>query len=296
MANEIAVKTIKDFLEDPSTKERIRSLLKEKANTFIVSLLSTVNTNDLLAECTPKSVFNAALMASSLDLPINQNLGYAFIIPYKDKTGVQKAQFQLGTKGFVQLAQRSGQFKTINVSDVREGEIKGKNRLSGEIEFTWIEDEATRDTLKVVGYVAYMKLINGFEKSLYMTSEQLGKHGLKFSQTFKKGYGLWKDDFDSMAKKTVIKLMLSRYAPLSVDMQKAQLADQAVIEEEDSFEYVDTKVPSAEEMATQKEKNRILNHIENSKTLEELKQVEKYVFGDDDMMNKYDQKLVELKK
>lgn len=292
MANEIAVKSIKDFLADPGTKQRINDLLKDRASTFIVSLLSTVNTNEDLAECTPKSVFNAALMAAALDLPINQNLGYAYIIPYKDK-GVAKAQFQIGAKGFIQLSQRSGQFKTINVSDVREGEMTGRNRLTGDMEFAWIEDDVKRDSLKVIGYVAYMKLINGFEKSFYMTADQMTKHGKKFSQAFKSGYGQWKDDFDKMGLKTVIKLMLSKYAPLSSQMQKAQLADQAIIEGEEDLKYIDSQVVTAQDLAKDKEHQRIVEFIKNSKTVEELKQVEKFATGEE-LMKLYDQKLSTL--
>ena len=290
MANEIAVKNIRTYLSDPTIKGRIEELLKDRAGTFIVSLLSTVNGNSKLSECAPASLINAALTAASLDLPVNQNLGYAFLVPYK---GV--AQFQMGTKGFVQLAQRSGQFKTINVSDVREGEIKGENRLTGEIEFEWINDQDTRMALKVVGYVAYMKLINGFEKSLYMTTEELKKHGLKYSQSYKQGFGLWEDNFDSMGKKTVIKLLLSRYAPLSVEMQKATLADQAIIEGENEFKYVDNEIETADMVAKEKENNRILKYIEKAKTQEELEKVRAFII-DERLVEIFEAKVKELSK
>jgi recombination protein RecT len=285
--------SIKEYLDRDEVKTRVGQLLKSKADTFMVSLLSVVSNNKSLLECTPTSVLNAAMTAASLDLPVNQNLGYAYIIPFKDK-GVSKAQLQIGTKGFVQLAQRSGQLKTINVTEVREGELKGTNRASGEMEFEWIEDEKERSAKPIIGYLAFMKLINGFEKSLYMSSDQLTKHGARFSQTFKMGFGLWKDDFDSMAKKTVIKLLLSRYAPLSVAMQRAQLADQAIIEAEDDFRYVDNEKETPEEIASTKERERVEKHIAGAKTIADLLMVKDHLVGDD-LNNKYNEKMEILK-
>lgn len=229
-------------------QDKFKEVLGRKSAGFIASLLSVVSTNDLLSQADPKSILNAAMIAATLDLPINQNLGFAYIIPYNDrKSGLVLAQFQMGYKGFIQLSMRSGQFKTINVSDVKEGEIVTRNRLTGEIQFSW--KDAGRDSLKTVGYVAYMSLINGFEKTLYMTVEELQKHGMQYSQSMKKGYGLWKDDFDAMASKTVIKFLLSKYAPLTTEMQTATLADQAVVTGEDQFEYVDNKPESLTDKA-----------------------------------------------
>jgi recombination protein RecT len=280
--------TIKQYIEAPNVKERIQEVLKNKSSQFVVSLLSAVNTNEALAKCEPKSVMNAAMTAASLDLPINPNLGFAYIIPYKGE-----AQFQMGYKGFVQLAMRSGQFHTLNVTDVREGEIRGVNRLSGEIDFTWLEED--RDKTKVVGYVAYMRLLNGFEKTLYMTSEELTAHGVRFSQTMKKGYGLWKDDFDAMAKKTVIKMLLSKYAPMTTDMAKAQEADQAVINDK-GYKYIDNKKITASETAIEKEKDRVKDHIANAKTIDDLKLCEKALedFLDPELNDLYEAKRKEL--
>jgi recombination protein RecT len=182
----------------------------------------------MLNNCKPESVVSAALIAASMDLPINQNLGFAYLIPYKNKDG-EVCQFQMGYKGFIQLAQRSGFYKTINASEVKEGEIVGFNRLSGEIEFNWIENEAEREKAKAVGYVAYFRLLNGFEKSLYMTVDELNAHAKKYSKNFAKyNSGLWADDFDSMAKKTVLKLLISKFGPLNTQLQKAIAEDQTV--------------------------------------------------------------------
>lgn len=162
------------------------------------------------------------------------------------------AQFQIGSKGFKQLALRTGQFEIINETDVREGEIKHYDRLSGAIEFEWIQDETEREKRKVVGYVSYFKLLNGYSQTYYMPIEKLEAHGKKYSQTFKKGFGLWKDDFDAMCRKTVIKLNLSKNAPLSVEMQKAVTADQGIVNDAETVDvtYVDNdaeKVDKAEE-------------------------------------------------
>lgn len=232
-------KSFAQLLDSENVKNRIKQVLNEKSTQFITSALSLVNSDTKLQECEPASIFNACLVSASLNLPINNNLGFAYIIPYGGK-----AQFQIGYKGFIQLALRTGQFKTINATDVRKGEIKYFNRLSGEIEFEWIEDEAEREKKEVIGYVSYFELSNGFSSTFYMTKEKVYKHAKKHSQMFKKDSGFWKDDFDSMALKTVTKLNLSKNSPLSIDMQKGIIADQSVVKnvnEDDTIEvdYID---------------------------------------------------------
>lgn len=264
--------SIQSLLDNPAMKERIQSVLSNKANTFTASLLSLVNSNTNLKTCDPNTVFIAALTSASLDLPINQNLGYAYIIPYKDRDKGMVAQFQLGYKGMLQLAQRSGQFKTINATEVREGEIRDYNRMTGDIDFEWKQDN--RDKLPVVGYLAYFKLLNGFEKTLYMTVDEVKKHGGKYSQTFKKGFGVWVDDFDAMAKKTVIKLLISRYAPMSVEMTRATISDQAVLRDIDEPEYIDNRQETIAEVAENNRVATIIKAIETAKTLEDLELVE----------------------
>jgi recombination protein RecT len=174
----------------------------------------------------------ASLTSATLDLPINQNLGFAYIVPY-----AWKAQFQMWYKWFVQLALRSGQFKTISATPVYEGQLIEENPL------TWfVFDRKAKISDKVIGYASYFSLINGFEKTFYMTVEQITNHANTYSAQLKsKWTGLWKDKFDEMATKTVIKLLLSKRAPLSVEMQKAVIADQWVIEDEnlDGVEYPD---------------------------------------------------------
>lgn len=223
---------VKAYLENVDVQEKLRDVLKNKTTEFIASLLSATSSNELLVECEPGTVFNAALTAASLGLPINQNLGFAYIIPYKNKSGKYEAQFQMGYKGYIQLAQRSGLYRTINATDVKEGELKGKNRLTGEVEFEWIDNDEERAKLSTVGYLAFFETTTGFQKTRYMSKSELESHGKKFSQSFKRGYGLWKDDFDSMAIKTVIKLLISKYGPMTTELGKAVELDQAVVEGE----------------------------------------------------------------
>lgn len=282
MTNDI---TLKQYVNSPNVKEMLQERLKDRASQFVISLLSTVNANPKLAECTPISIMNGAMIAASLNLPINPNLGFSYLIPFK---GV--AQLQLGYKAFIQLAQRSGQFKTINVSDVRDGEITHMDRLTGEIIFDWKED---RLKLPVVGYVGYMELLNGFKKTLYMTKSELEAHGMRFSQTMKQGFGLWKTDFDAMASKTVIKLLLSKYAPLTTDMQTAALADQSIVKGEGEYEYVDNTPELAADVAKDKEKARLQQHITDSTTVSELEVCEEFIV-DPETQKIYDAKLKEL--
>ena len=236
MANEVANKnqkpaTLQSMVTSAGIRERFNDVLGKKAPAFISSLISVANNSDMLAKADPTTVITAGIMAATLDLPINQNLGFAYIVPfYNGKKRITEAQFQMGYKGYVQLAMRTGQYKTINASEIYEGEIKSRNRLTGEFEL----GERTSD--KVVGYIAYFRLVNGFEKYLYMTKEEVEAHAKKYSQTYKKGFGFWITDFDSMAIKTVLKRLLSKYGILSVEMHNMATAlsnDGAVIRDKD---------------------------------------------------------------
>lgn len=255
--------TLKGLMESPNVKNRFNEILGKKAPGFISSVISVSNQSKLV-KAVPNTIVSAAAVAATLDLPIDPNLQFAAIVPYEDrKTGIVTAQFQMMTKGFVQLAQRSGQFKTINVTDVREGEIIEEDLLSGEIKFKKLPADKRNDA-KVVGYAGFFRLLNGFEKTFYMTKEQCDAHGRAYSSSYKydvsygKKTSLWSTNFDAMAKKTVLKLLLAKYAPLSIEMQTMQQAlkfDQAVINSNDDnaadiqdvqFTYVDNQ-PDAEE-------------------------------------------------
>lgn len=305
------IKSVSAFLNSDGIKNKFTEILGKKGVGFVSSVLSVVSQNKLLANADQNSIYTAALMAASLDLPINANLGLAYIVPYNSKQSdgsyKQMAQFQLGYRGFKQLAQRSGQFKVINDTDVREGEIVSHDRMSGEITFDWIQNPTERLSKKIVGYLSYFKLLNGFESSLYMTVEEIDAHAKKYSQTYKKyNSGLWKDEFEQMAKKTVTKLNLSKNAPLSIEMQRAVVSDQAVIKNDNFIseetvdvdaEYVDNEETpiSVDAVSERKERERVINHIENSKTEAELKKCIKAISDDDDeLILMYDDKKREL--
>lgn len=238
---------LKGLLSADSTKKRFYEILGNKSAGFISSIVNVVNGNPALQEANPNTVLMSAAIAATLDLPINPNLGFAAIVPYKER-GQAVAQFQMMWRGFVQLAQRSGQYRTLNTTEVYEGEVKSQNRFTGDIVF----DPDGRKSDKVIGYVAYMSLLNGFEKYYYMSREECEKHAKRYSKTYQKGYGKWKDDFDAMAKKTVLKLLISKYGIMSVDMQKAVEFDQATVQgdinhiEEATAEYMDNERPPIE--------------------------------------------------
>lgn len=279
-SNNTGVASVKGLLSNINYKKRFEEILGKKAAGFMSSIINISNSYTL-KEVEPKSIVSSAVVAATLDLPIDPNLGFAYIVPYNDKNKGKIAQFQMGYKGFIQLAMRSGQYKTLNAIEVYEGDIKHINRLTGEIEFN--EDNKTRE--KIIGYVAYFSLINGFEKSLYMTTDEMEKHAKKYSQTYKsnKDYVVrsskWTTDFDSMALKTVIKLLLSKYGILSIEMQTAIQTDQSVINNNvadgaeinsESIEYVDNNVQDAdyEPVPTKLDEKFKANKQEDEETFE----------------------------
>lgn len=273
--------TIKTLFKKNEVRGKFEELLGKRAPQFITSVLQIVASNNLLAKADPHSVYHSAAVAAVLDLPLNPNLGFAYIVPYNQKQpdGSFKtvAQFQMGAKGFKQLGLRTGLFKTIHETDVREGEIKKYDRLTGAIEFEWEQNESERLKKRVVGYVSYFELLNGYSHTFYMTVEKLEDHAKKYSQTFKKGYGLWKDDFDGMCRKTVTKLNLSKNAPLSVEMQKAVVFDQGVVNDVDTMDVTYT---DNDEAPIDKEKERIRLLIQDAQTVEQLQSISEHVEAD----------------
>lgn len=261
--------SVKDLFGRDSVKNKFQELLGKRSVSFITSVLQIVASNKDLARADPNSVYHAAAVAATLDLPLNNQLGFAYIIPYEDwKTKIVTAQFQMGYKGFIQLAQRSGQFKSIYAAPIYEGQIISENPLDG------FEFDFTKKGETIVGYASKFRLLNGFEAVWYMTIDKLYQHATKYSQTFKsqKDYvrakSLWNTDFDGMAQKTVIKLLLSKFAPLSVEMQRAIITDQAVINDADSG---DVTYPDNEpEAPVNKEDERIMLMIDDCKTTSEL--------------------------
>lgn len=213
MAEQSTSLTIAQIVKAPNFRDEAEKALGRGAQSFLSSVLSLANSSPALKALDPIELYNTCLMAGALRLPFNGNLGQAYIIPYKGHP-----QLQIGWKGFVQLAQRSGLFKTIGVTPVRENEIKGVDPLTNEIIF----DFKLEKSGKIVGYMAYFRLLNGFEKNLYMTVGELERHAKKYSQSYKSGGGIWKENFEAMANKTVIKLLLNRYAPLTVESDLAR--------------------------------------------------------------------------
>lgn len=215
-------KTVKGMLETPAFKKKFEEMLGKKAAGFISSIIAVTNSSNYLMKADPATVIGAAAQAAMLDLPINQSLGFAYIVPYKGA-----AQFQLGYKGYIQLAQRSGQYVDIGAKTVYEGELEYENRLLDKFRF----GERTSD--KVIGYLAYFRLTNGFEKMLYMTIDEAQAHAKKYSQNYKGGTDKWGiADFNVMAEKTVLKRLLSKYGPLSIEsvqMSQALANDGGVI-------------------------------------------------------------------
>lgn len=215
-------KTLKGMLEMPAYKNKFNEMLGKKAAGFMSSIIAVTNNNKYLAKANPATVIGAAAQAAMLDLPINQSLGFAYIVPYGNE-----AQFQLGYKGYIQLAQRSGQYVDIGAKTVYEGELEYENRLLDKFKF----GERTGD--KVIGYLAYFRLTNGFEKMLFMTLDEMQAHAKKYSKNYKGGTDKWGlTDFNTMAEKTVLKRLLSKYGPLSIEsvqMSQALSNDGSVI-------------------------------------------------------------------
>lgn len=246
------VDLLKNMLNAPSVMEQFRNALHENASTFVASVIDLYNTDSNLQLCDPKQVVMSALQAAVLRLPINRALGYAYILPYSNskkevdpETGkevwkkVMEPSFQMGYKGYIQLAMRTGQYKTINADVVYEGEMSNSNKLTGEID---LNGTAVSD--KIVGYFAYIELLNGFSKTYYMSVEEMARHAKKYSKGLPKdmtdealvtlacaqktpdakSVG-WKGNFHAMAIKTVLRLLLSKYGYLSVEMQNAMASD-----------------------------------------------------------------------
>lgn len=293
--NAVAPMTAKSLFARDEVKKKFEDMLGKRATSFITSVLQIVASNKLLANADPSSIYQAAAMAATLDLPLNNSLGFAYIIPYNQKsrdeqgnwTSKQVAQFQIGYKGFIQLAQRSGQFKTLSSTPIFEGQIVEANPLTG-----YVFDFTKRTSDKVIGYAAYFELINGFQKMMYMTIEEMKSHGGKYSKSFNLANGLWNTDFDAMANKTVLKLLLSKFAPLSVDMQKATVSDQSTIKDAETMdvEYVDNEPVEVEQIDKVSERIQLL--IQDATSLEDLAKLEANV--PDNLINLFQSKKEEL--
>ena len=228
----------------------------KRASKFIAAISSAVATNASLQQCDAGSILSGALLGEALNLSPSPQLGQYYLVPFKDK-----AQFQLGYKGYIQLAIRSGQYKDIDVIEVREGEYKGRDKITGKHQFEFIEDEVEREEKPIIGYMAYFEYLNGFYKNLYWSKEKMQKHALEYSQAYasdvKKGttYSFWSKDFNGMAFKTMLRQLISKWGIMSIDMQEALTKDMSVVKEDGTYDYIDNQpivsVPTEEKINTE---------------------------------------------
>ena len=213
-------KSFNNLIADARTQKYLEDVLQDKKATFVNNLVALVSNSDNLQDCEPQSIMYAALKATALNLPLDDNLGFAYIIPYYDsKTRTKKAKFQCGYKGKLQLIVRSGKMARINKTDVREGELVGEDLLTGEIQ---LKRMPNRENLPIIGFAAYIRTTEGLEKSVYMTREEIEQHALRKSKQVKNGklVNTWESDFNAMAEKTVL-LKVMNFAPLSTELLEA---------------------------------------------------------------------------
>lgn len=260
------------YLTNDAVKNQINNVIGGKnGDRFISSIVSAVQTNSALQECTNPSILSAALLGESLKLSPSPQLGQYYMVPFNNnKKGYKEAQFQLGYKGYIQLAIRSGQYKKLNVLAIKEGELVRFDPLNEEIEVNLIEDEEAREEAKAVGYYAMFEYTNGFKKAMYWSKKKMEAHALKYSKGYKakKGYTFWEKDFDAMAYKTMLCQLISKWGIMSIDMQSAMDADMAVIHEDGTKDYVD--MANDENVVADQE-------LHESETTEEPQQVKEEV-------------------
>lgn len=242
------------YLSSEAVKASISSVISQKDMPgFVSSVISAVNANPSLAECTKKSILSAALLGHALKLPGSPQLSYYYMVPFKNKkkdaTGnkveVTEAMFLLGWRGYVQLAIRTGQYKKLVATEIKQGELANWDPISEECKFEPVKDYSLRKSLPTIGYYAYFDLLNGFKKEIFCPREKMEEHATKYSATYRsqnswvRDKSLWTTNFDDMAKKTLIRSLLSKWGVMSPEMAQAYIADMAVIREDGTPDYVD---------------------------------------------------------
>lgn len=258
------------YLAQDAVKNQINNIVGGKDGTrFVTAIVSAVNANPSLQECTNQSILSAALLGHSLKLSPSPQLGQYYFVPFNDnKKGTKVAQFQLGYKGYIQLALRSGQYKKLNVLAIKEGELVRFDPLNEEIEVNLIEDEVEREKAPTIGYYAMFEYTNGFRKAMYWSREKMESHAEKYSQGYKakKGYTFWEKDFDGMAYKTMLRQLISKWGIMSIEMQSALDSDMAVINEdgtksyvENDDDYIDSEAKDVEPAAETDKQNKAGN-------------------------------------
>lgn len=270
---------IAGFLATDQVRANVIQVVGQKnATRFISSVVSAVQTNPALAECSNKSILSAALLGEALNLSPSPQLGQFYMVPYKkkDKQGnviSVDAQFQMGANGYKQLAMRTGQYLDLDVIYIRQGEYLGRDKFTGKQKFEFIEDDAVREELPVVGYLAFFELLNGFRKQIYWTREKVEKHADTYSQAFNltdykrlqkgeipkkdlwKYSSFWYKNFDGMAEKTMIRQLISKWGIMSIEMGEAYTKDMAVLDESGNPRYIDNEHNIAQQVAQEIEAN-----------------------------------------
>ena len=251
MANEIAKTntntgnkiTFSAFMTSNAISNKVNSIIgdEKSGKRFISGIISAVSVNPQLSECENASILSGALLGESLNLSPSPQLGHYYLVPFNDKARGKVATFQLGWKGYYQLALRSGYYKKINVLPIKEGELVSWNPLEEEIKVNLIDDDDVREKAKTIGYYAMYEYLNGFKKAIYWSKAKMEAHAMQYSMGYraKKGYTFWEKDFDSMAMKTMLRQLISKYGIMSTEMQSAYENDMAVINEDGSKDYVD---------------------------------------------------------
>lgn len=232
------------MMQQDTIKKLVNNTLGDpkKAEKFTASIISAVAVNPSLQECDGGTILSAALLGESLNLSPSPQLGHYYLVPFKNtKANKTDAQFNLGYKGLLQLAIRSGQYKKINVLSIKEGELISYDPLDEDLKVQLIKEETERENAKTIGYYAMFELVNGFRKTLYWSKEKMEAHALKYSKGYaaKKGYTFWEKDFDAMAYKTMLRQLISKWGIMSIDMQTAFINDYSVNDGKGNVTYVD---------------------------------------------------------
>lgn len=278
--------TFSAFLAQDAMKKKINEMVGgEKGQQFVTSIISAVSTNPQLAECDNASIVSAALLGQALNLSPSPQLGQFYLVPFNDnKRGCKVAQFQIGYKGYIQLAIRSGQYKKLNVLAIKEGELIKYDPLDEDIEVKLIENEEEREKAETIGYYAMFEYLNGFRKTIYWSKQKMEAHALKYSMGYraKKGYTFWEKDFDGMAYKTMLRQLISKWGIMSIDltMQKALESDMAVINDNGTYDYVDNNEMANEIIETENQEQPV--EVKQKETQQNKAETEKntdFFFG-----------------
>ena len=269
MANEVAVKEkgIASFLAMPEVRENITNVLgKDHVDSFVADVVACVQNNETLAKCTNKSIFSAALLSKSINLPLTPQLGYAYLVPFDNKHQVngkteyvKEAVFQMGWKGYVQLALRSNNFRKLIATDVRKGEINGYNPFEDQYDVKPLDfekrnakDDKGNYLIPIIGYYAKLEMVSGFVKEMYMSAEDMLEYAKKYSKAYRNdlnkhtSYSFWSTKFEDMARKTMLRQLLGKYGLLTVELEKAYTHDMAIEREDGQLDYVDNKPDDTE--------------------------------------------------